>query len=1285
MIKYPTKIIQTSGGHYRQFKDTINIRNDNSYYAISNNIIDKKTNTTNRPSTLTLTEFKTNLPVGAIVKKITVEYNHRKIGVQNQSPSVSVDTKMNIPAPTISLVGVNGYSGKGQAPTNKWKHQTKTFKTNITREKINSKDFGVKINYPANTTKYTGYIGIRYVRLKIEYVTPKYGLNIKKAYGGYNKSKYITHIELSNKNKTTHNPTVSLTAPPGLTIYEVHVPSGTVNRKSSRSLDWVPKLKTSVSSLRMQVVFDTDVTYPSGQTSYTGDLVVSENYSNIIKHHTVKITDKPIDVEDDTDDSDSKSYTDDTRAPDITIKPVTVNEEFDYTFSIDDELWEVITHKIYDEGVRQGEWSGTYEEEYGNVLLNGHIVFSDLNGVHFSDYWNIGWFDEEQSQTLPVNTVKYVPLIEIKDDKSIYFRMKGVRAGIDIIHLNISIGNDIFEFNIVSPLLFNIRPEESSLSVPFHAILAPTEEETHRLGDGYSYTVQSYIQSSGLTEYYNKSTEQTLEIETDGNKTQLLSDSINDLATSFTLSCDFKVTSLEGAISLRSTEHYTENTDATDFKIVFGVDYERSQFIAGVHGSSEDYEWDDTLGGSPAVDTWYNLKIVRDGDTLEFYIDNNLFTTKTCFWFDEYDYYLVFNKVVTGSVIVKNTSIITGSGDTYVRDWYKNARIGVFNNRIEENCTTYTVWDSEETDGNQYRGIIIPAIYDITGKTLRITPDHDVWIDGHTLVDAYTHVDFTNLTDLNIPIDIALTHPSYSDTILTVELLDGNTVLWTRLYLVRANQPETLEPYEYTVDTTDYTNLTDEQILYNAEYWGNPPTTVNKYTNLECEFDYEKDYPLYIIIGGDYYEATNTAQITYTEPCIVESAVYTQQEPNGNFPSPIDDSIIGDGSVSELVIESQNTSNPFVFYDLDLDEDYGTGDDLAIRGIELTGEIEHSDDLIVYATLESPTHETGTRSIFLNTATSTEDNTNSFSIGGVGDLWGFNTQDLQDLNSWNVQLTVSNTLNDEQGTLNFGNVHLTFYIETIDQQAVQCLIDGENLAYYGAFITDVKIPAGLKTDTDFLNIDGTDTNDAYRQNIREKEITLELALDGCDLQTTTVMLQQITQLLVNEKDQYNRPIPKRIEFSHYPDLYWEYIIEETFETEIEVDSYTIKAKLTVPSGTAYNKNTTTTNTIGRVQGIASVNPIISLSPTEDTTLEIVENNSKQSFKMTYNEGEWNNKIVEIDCEDRIVWLKTDEDDTDPINITGGVDYNSNWFSLKGEYIFTSTNCTIRTVDYVERW
>ena len=82
---------------------------------------------------------------------------------------------------------------------------------------------------------------------------------------------------------------------------------------------------------------------------------------------------------------------------------------------------------------------------------------------------------------------------------------------------------------------------------------------------------------------------------------------------------------------------------------------------------------------------------------------------------------------------------------------------------------------------------------------------------------------------------------------------------------------------------------------------------------------------------------------------------------------------------------------------------------------------------------------------------------------------------------------------------------------------------------YILIIETVKIPERLETDTDFLTIDGTDTNDAYRQNIREKEIELELTLGECDLQTSTDMLRQLAKLLVNEKDSYNRPIPNRIE------------------------------------------------------------------------------------------------------------------------------------------------------------
>jgi hypothetical protein len=57
----------------------------------------------------------------------------------------------------------------------------------------------------------------------------------------------------------------------------------------------------------------------------------------------------------------------------------------------------------------------------------------------------------------------------------------------------------------------------------------------------------------------------------------------------------------------------------------------------------------------------------------------------------------------------------------------------------------------------------------------------------------------------------------------------------------------------------------------------------------------------------------------------------------------------------------------------------------------------------------------------------------------------------------------------------------------------------------------------------------------------------------------------------------------------------------------------------------------------------------------------------------------------IDCEDRIVWLKQDEDSEDGENITAYVDWNSDWFAISGEYQFEATGAVIKAVDYIERW
>ena len=288
---------------------------------------------------------------------------------------------------------------------------------------------------------------------------------------------------------------------------------------------------------------------------------------------------------------------------------------------------------------------------------------------------------------------------------------------------------------------------------------------------------------------------------------------------------------------------------------------------------------------------------------------------------------------------------------------------------------------------------------------------------------------------------------------------------------------------------------------------------------------------------------------------------------------------------------------------------------------------------------------------------------------------------MTQLELWELELSIANILSQSDSSILFNNVEIIFYLETVEKQEITIRVDDEDIAYYGAFIETVKIPEGLNTDTSFLSIDGTDTNDAYRQNIREKTITIEFNLSNCELQTSTDMLRQLTKLFVNEKDQYNRPIPKRIQFSHYPNDYFEYIMEEPFDVDTEITDYTIKAQLTVPSGTSYSLYDTVTNTTGNANGLAAVNPIITVRPS-DVNIQITESNSGQVFNIAYT-GDWNDHTVEIDCEDRKVYLIKGEDER--IDISKYADYNSDWFRLDGEYEFSSVNCTILSVIFNERW
>lgn len=535
------------------------------------------------------------------------------------------------------------------------------------------------------------------------------------------------------------------------------------------------------------------------------------------------------------------------------------------------------------------------------------------------------------------------------------------------------------------------------------------------------------------------------------------------------------------------------------------------------------------------------------------------------------------------------TQLKVVTSHSYVQDWLRNYRIGVFNNFIEGNITTLEEYDEE------------------TGTT--------------------------------------------------------NTV---------------------QIDTTDYTNLTINEILENAEYWSSCPTKPNTYENIELSFMYDEDYPLYIIITGGYLESGRRDSVKFTNPVLVETVDYTGRTTECKFPVPLDNMITGDDT-SSITLGQYQQSNNFVLYNLPVDDDFGTNEQYAVRGISITGNVEQSDEVVLYAKLKSPSGEVGQRSIILNERNGTDDD-NGFTIGGIGDLWGFGMLDLTHLKDWEFQLHLSNILNDTESTITLNDINIIFYMEEITIQNVNIAVEGEDLSFYNAFIRDLEIPPGLETNIEFASAKGNDRREAVTQELLEKDITIEFDVGGdCSLERSTDSLRQITKLLTTLKDKYGRPIPKRLEFSHMPDVYFEYTMEKSPDVEIELNSYKVKAKLTVPSGTAYAKNNTVTNNIGFIQGLTAVEPIITIVPTGNE-IEVTEKRTGQKFQLTnINNYNWTGKIIEIDCEDMIVWLRENTEDTNPTNITGCCDFNNDWFRLYDEYEFEGTGCIIRTVDYTERW
>lgn len=622
--------------------------------------------------------------------------------------------------------------------------------------------------------------------------------------------------------------------------------------------------------------------------------------------------------------------------------------------------------------------------------------------------------------------------------------------------------------------------------------------------------------------------------------------------------------------------------------------------------------------------------------------------------------------------VVNKNSVLEANA---VPDWNRNFRVGVFNNRIEANCSSRIDYSYVETSGTFL--VTFSEIEDLDPEyTYLHIKGEGIWFENEE-DPIYEEGDYgPPLNDLTTAFTVHKLNGEVGDEFdVYVELRSHGLRVTGQDYKIFFNQEEE-KVEEVIIDTTDYDNLTHEEIFKNAKYWSDYLPHTNKWVNTNTDFVYDANLPLILLFTQDFQEdAPQLFDFKYAAPFIVEKDRPISRTLNLLYPTPILN-VIGPTDPAEAEIPKMEQTVPVILYGPNLPEGIGTSDERVISGISLSLELNSPFSGICYATLIKEGVQ-GQRSVIA------KETDTQIIFGGKNDTWGFKHSELTNLDEVEIELCFLN--NSSVDTyITTCNAQITLYTEPLENEEVTCKIEGEDLRYFGAFINDIDNPQGLKTKTEYLTIDGTDTNDSYSQTIEPKEITIELFLPDCNVLNKTEKIQQLANLITNDRDLLHRPIPKRLEFSHIPDHYYEYICEDEMENELDFSSATLKVKLKIPSGTAYAKEDTITGANGANPSLCAVKPIISLTASSNN-LKITEVNSGQKFLISYND--LNNKNLVIDCENQTCTLIDalgQDTEQNEIDILPYCDINNDWFQLIGEYKFTVEGGVGLQVQFTER-
>lgn len=491
--------------------------------------------------------------------------------------------------------------------------------------------------------------------------------------------------------------------------------------------------------------------------------------------------------------------------------------------------------------------------------------------------------------------------------------------------------------------------------------------------------------------------------------------------------------------------------------------------------------------------------------------------------------------------------------------------------------------------------------------------------------------------------------------------------------------------------TADYTT---EEYLELAD-WSSTAVYANTENECAVDFEYNAEAPVVIFITGEYLEAeAKNVDIQYTFPVVMEKQYMTGLEKPGIFPYPVKQLPVESSDYCTISLNSNVTTNRLRLYDCDM-RGLSVSEDSIVQGITIDFNYTTDNPVSLLAKMIIHDNETGEDRIGQRSINLT--GTGQGNLGGQFDLWGLEFEDFlgEKLDNIEIELTLLNPFTDT-AYLELNNFHITFYYIDVQESVVKCWVNGKDVRYYNIFLENITVPAGTENEVKYLNVDGTDSTVAYRSNIQKKKIKIKFMIPGCDINETSQFLERVGKLFSNERDKFNKPILNTIEFSNYPDRVWYFLMEDAIDTDVNISDYEGTIELVVPSGTSEAKTATVTNSYGVNNSIAKINPTIFVQCTS-TELNIREEETQQDWTLRNTDDDSytiKDKLIRIDCANRkayIVQSTFDETGTatnnlNDIDVTKGVDFNSDWFIVYGEYSFNCNNTgNIQSISFHERW